>query len=348
MIFRPCWFRRSAHGADASPVHLQPRRRHQRIACALTNTEPLFRFARACGRAARRHQLILLVLLTGASCQRVESPSSSQLQPEIVTTATGFEMVRIPAGEFDMGSNKGRPDEAPVHRVYVDSFLIDRREVNQEQYARLAQRSPQLVRDPAHFKGADRPVEMVSWGNAALFCNERSRAEGLQPCYDEETAACNFDANGYRLPTEAEWEYACRAGSSADYFFGSDPRMLGRYAWYKDNASDRTHPVGKKKPNSWGLYDMLGNVAEWCNDIYAADTYAGGPSQNPRGPANGDKYVLRGGAWNRSPDACRAGYRIGEDPGFQDACFARDAIGFRCVRKAAKRGQDSLMHNKES
>ena len=315
-------------------------------------------------------RFLVIVVLLGTSCRRVERPRSlpdepaaAADKPQVVTTAGGFEMVLIPAGGFQMGSPSGEADEAPVHQVHIDAFLLDRYEVTQEQWARLAVQSEWLAADPAHFKGPDRPVEMVSWDIAALYCNVRSRDEGLEPCYDEETGECNFEADGYRLPTEAEWEYACRAGTETDHHFGPDPRWLKQYAWYAENASKKTHPVGQKKPNAWGLFDMHGNVAEWCNDIYAEDYYqtgpAGkpmhgnvaeasnemrttyeedydqtGPAENPRGPDEGEQYVLRGGAWNCTAGACRSARRVGEDPGFADACFARDAIGFRCVRRA--------------
>jgi formylglycine-generating enzyme required for sulfatase activity len=138
----------------------------------------------------------------------------------------------------------------------------------------------------------------------------------------------------YRLPSEAEWEYAARAGTTTAYSFGDDAGKLDRYAWTDANADYQTHAVGTREPNPWGLFDMHGNVAEWCNDVYQADYYQSAPAANPRGPAEGEKYVLRGGAWNCSAEACRASYRVGENPGFQDACFAQDAVGFRCVRKA--------------
>jgi formylglycine-generating enzyme required for sulfatase activity len=254
--------------------------------------------------------------------------------PSIVTTAAGVEMVRIPAGRFRMGSDGREADESPPHEVEIDALWMDRFEVTQEQYGKLVRGNP------SHFKGPQRPVEQISWSDAALYCNLRSRAEGLRPCYNEEDARCSFDANGYRLPTEAEWEYACRAGSDADYPGGSSPQQLGQYAWYNENAGKATHPVGQRRPNAWGLYDMLGNVAEWCNDVYqegyyraAATGSADATVRNPRGPADGEKYVLRGGGWNCSAKDCRSAHRVGENPGFQDTCFARDAIGFRCVRK---------------
>ena len=247
---------------------------------------------------------------------------------EVVETKSGIEMVLVPAGRFEMGSGRGQPDEAPVHTVQIDAFLMDRTEITQSQYAKFVQGNP------SHFKGPDRPMEMISWADAALFCNKRSRAEGLTPCYDEETAACRFDADGYRLPTEAEWEYACRAGSKTAYSFGDSPAPLKNHAWFVENGAKQTHPVAQKKPNAWGLSDMHGNVAEWCNDVYDEKYYQRSPKENPRGPKDGEKYVLRGGAWNSSAKTCRSAYRVGEDPGFQDACFARDAIGFRCVRRA--------------
>jgi len=279
--------------------------------------------------------LVMVLGMLGSGCRRVDGPASGPEAPEIIKTKTGAEMVLIPAGRFMMGSRTGQDDESPVHEVWVDAFWMDRTEVTQAQYGKL------VKGNPSHFKGPDRPMEMISWAHAALYCNKRSQAEGLKPCYDEATAECNLDADGYRLPTEAEWEYACRAGTDTDYHFGQDPRPLKRYAWFAENAAKQTHPVAAKQANPWGLFDMHGNVAEWCNDVYDKGYYQTCPvlCKDPRGPADGEKYVLRGGAWNVSAKACRSAYRVGEDPGFQDACFARDAIGFRCVRRASgKRG----------
>jgi acetoin utilization deacetylase AcuC-like enzyme/formylglycine-generating enzyme required for sulfatase activity len=282
------------------------------------------------GTAAADFCCLALIAFSTASCRRAEEASPAAEQPAIITTAGGVQMVLIPAGSFRMGSSSGPPDQQPVHEVALDSFLMDRYEVTQEQYTQLASLNG------SHFKGPNRPVEMISWADAALYCNLRSQAEGLTPCYNEETVACNFEADGYRLPTEAEWEYACRAGAVGEYALGSAAAALKDHAWYGANAGKQTHPVGQKQPQAWGLYDMHGNVAEWCNDVYAADYYQHSPAQNPRGPQTGDKYVLRGGAWNSSAEACRTAQRVGETPGFQDSCFARDAIGFRCVRKAPR------------
>jgi len=236
-------------------------------------------------------------------------------------------MVAIPGGWFQMGSKDGAADEKPPHKIWVETFLMDRFEVTQEEF-----RKYQLP-DPSHFKGPKQPLEQINWTDATLYCNERSRAEGLEPCYDEKTWQCNFQANGYRLPTEAEWEYACRAGNTAKYSFGNDVRDLKAYAWFAETAGSKTHPVGQKKPNPWGLYDMHGNVAEWCNDFYSPDYYKQSPQKNPTGPAKGKERVLRGGAWNSSADACRSSYRA-SDPSIDDTCLASDAIGFRCVRNA--------------
>jgi formylglycine-generating enzyme required for sulfatase activity len=162
----------------------------------------------------------------------------------------------------------------------------------------------------------------------------RSLREGLEPCYDETTLKCNFGADGYRLPTEAEWEYACRAGTTSRYFFGDDPRKLRRYAWFKANAHKTTRPAGQKEPNRWGLVDMQGNVSEWCHDFCGEGYYAQAESENPRGPASGEYRVLRGGNWDSSEETCRSSARHFEAPAFADVCFRRDAIGFRCVRRA--------------
>jgi formylglycine-generating enzyme required for sulfatase activity len=257
-------------------------------------------------------------------------PVAKVESPQTIPTKSGIHMVAIPAGSFKMGSN-GSDDEKPVHTVWVDSFLMDKTEMTQSVWELIGK--AEALPNPSHFKGEELPVEQVTWPQAAKFCNARSRFEGFKPCYNEDTAECDFNADGYRLPTEAEWEYACRAGSQTDFHFGNDTKRLGDHGWFTDNSAKKTHPVAQKKPNAWGLYDMHGNVAEWCNDVYDKNYYQASPDKNPRGPADGKENVLRGGSWKSTVIALRSSYRLGETPGFSDACLARDAIGFRCVRK---------------
>jgi formylglycine-generating enzyme required for sulfatase activity len=211
---------------------------------------------------------------------------------------------------------------------------MDRHEVTQAEYKKLGE--IEAFPNPSHFQGDDLPVEQVTWPQAARFCNARSRYEGLKPAYDMDTGECDFETDGYRLPTEAEWEYACRAGTATAYSFGDEARKLGDFAWFADNSTKKTHPVGQKKPNPWGLFDMHGNVAEWCQDMFAKGYYKDSPEKDPRGPSTGNDYVLRGGSWKSAADSLRSAYRLGENPGFSDACLARDAIGFRCVRTVQK------------
>ncbi|MBN1510234.1 MAG: SUMF1/EgtB/PvdO family nonheme iron enzyme [Sedimentisphaerales bacterium] len=266
--------------------------------------------------------LVALAILPG--CQRDGQATPT---PDVQVTKSGIEMIVIAGGSFDMGSQGVSPDEMPVHKVSVSSFWMDRYEVVQEEF-----RKYQLP-DPSHFKGPKQPLDQINWTDAAVYCNERSKAEGLDPCYDERTWECDFNASGYRLPTEAEWEYACRAGGGTEYNFGNSPALLKDHAWYAQNAGGATHLVGQKKPNAWGLYDMHGNVAEWCNDRYSPSYYQQSPDRDPRGPAEGKERVLRGGAWNSSAESCRSAYRA-SDPSIDDTCLANDAIGFRCVRNA--------------
>ncbi len=196
-------------------------------------------------RDARLWLLLAALCVSGLSCRNADESAKDAAAPEIVTTKSGIDMVFIPAGRFKMGSTDGKEDESPVREIEIDAFLMDRCEMTQANYAKL------VPINGSKFKGPDRPVEMISWGDAALYCNKRSQEEGLEPCYDEDSGACNFAANGYRLPTEAEWEYACRAGTTTDYSFGSDNRQLSQYAWFADNANRETHPVAQKKPNAW-------------------------------------------------------------------------------------------------
>jgi formylglycine-generating enzyme required for sulfatase activity len=190
--------------------------------------------------------------------------------------------------------------------------------------------------NPSRWKGKDKPVDSVRWSDAVRYCNKRSEMENLEPCYDLETWECDFEASGYRLPTEAEWEYACRAGTQTAYFFGDDAAKLKLYAVYKANSENQSRPVAGKLPNPWGLYDMSGNVLEWCHDIYDADYYKNGPAKNPRGPEKGDTRVLRGGSWESPADQCTSSYRSKDDPGYLNPCFGYDMYGFRCVRKAGE------------
>lgn len=248
-----------------------------------------------------------------------------------ITTPTGVAMVLIPGGQFQMGSGAA-VDAQPVHMVTLSPFYMDRYEVTQELYEKI------MGANPARRKAPANPVERVRWLDAIKFCNARSVLESLQPCYDLETRQCRFEADGYRLPTEAEWECACRAGSEGDYDFGNDPVELDAHAWFKGNARRRPHPVGQKRVSDFGLYDMAGNVWEWCNDWYQVDGYATSTAgqRDPTGPALGEKKVLRGGAFSSTAESCTTWMRYCDEPGFADACVASDDYGFRCVRRATR------------
>jgi len=272
----------------------------------------------------------LLVLFCLTACnQGPKAEPAAEVKPAAVRTITtpgGLTMAFIPAGEFEMGDDNGDADEKPAHKVQLSPFYMDTHEVTQKAYEALVQQNP------SKSKGPDKPVEQVDWYHAVLFCNLRSLKEGLKPCYEPKTLACDFNANGYRLPTEAEWEYACRAGTRDKYSFGNDGAKLKTCAWFKANAGQAPHPVGQKAPNPWGLYDMHGNVAEWCHDFYSETFYSLSPAQDPHGPASGDKCVLRGGSWRTGEDGCGSAARNSETLRFADACFGSDACGFRCVR----------------
>lgn len=247
---------------------------------------------------------------------------------EIARTRSGVEMAMIPAGTFSMGDPLGAGDEGPSHEVQISPFLMDRTEVTQDQFEKTMGYNPSKVENSNH------PVDSVRWLEAIEYCNERSVRDGLVPCYDLTTGGCNFAADGYRLPTEAEWEYACRAGTTTRYFSGDNPLGLDPFAWFEKNAVKKSHPVASKKPNAWGLHDMSGSLIEWCNDWYASDAYAAGPAKDPTGPSRGKERVLRGGSWRMKGEECRSAIRFHDAPALPDACFGRDSYGFRCVRRA--------------
>ncbi len=241
-------------------------------------------------------------------------------------------MVYLPGGEFIMGSSQGEPDEAPPHKVRVSAFLMDKSEVTQEMFTKVQ------LPNPSHWQESPKqPAERIRWRDAKQYCNERSLVEGLKPCYNEKTLDwdCDYTANGYRLPTEAEWEYAARAGTDGPYDFGQVDK-LRQHGWFAENADQKTHAVGQKKPNRWGLQDMYGNVSEWCEDVYSATYYKESPAVDPLGPPGSGKdvkRVIRGGSWKSSPTGCRATARTGEKTGDSDACFSTDYCGFRCARR---------------
>jgi sulfatase modifying factor 1 len=183
--------------------------------------------------------------------------------------------------------------------------------------------------NPSHFKGDNLPVESISWYDTIEFCNTLSKKEGLMPCYsgNGNTVTCNFSANGYRLPTEAEWEYAARGGKKSKGYTCAGNNTLNKVGWFFWNSDKRTHIFGEKIPNELGLYDMSGNVWEWCWDW--REDYGFSPVYNPTGPSNGSIHVIRGGGWSDEwGNFCRVSYRGGRIPDIRSK-----AIGFRLVRK---------------
>jgi len=223
---------------------------------------------------------------------------------DVITNAVGMKLAHIPAGEADMGSpadEKGREEEESRHRVKITRpFRMGVTEVTQAQWkAVMGQRR-------GGFDGDNLPVEEVTWKDAVAFCEKLSKQEGKT----------------YRLPTEAEWEYACRAGAMGRFSGGE---KLDELAWYDDNGEEKTHPVATKKPNAWGLYDMHGNVAEWCADFYAAP-YAAQAAGDPAGPAQGTSRVVRGGSWSSFERGCRCASRSNANPAHQ-----MKTVGFRVV-----------------
>lgn len=217
-------------------------------------------------------------------------------------------MVLIPAGEFWMGSPeaRGRGDEHPHHQVWVESFYMDKNLVTFDLFDKFCEQTKRQKPDDSGWGRGDRPVIGVSWNDADEYCKWAVK----------------------RLPTEAEWEWACRGGTHTEFFFGNDAMILGDYAWFDENSKRTTHPVGKKEPNPYGLYDILGNVWEWCADWYDVSYYAKSPPTNPTGPESGMMKVLRGGAWRYNAFSLRSASRLRSEPGSRIGnCF-----GFRCAK----------------
>ena len=227
------------------------------------------------------------------------------------TNTIGMEFILVPAGSFTMGADKNfedaSDDETPQHRVTISKpFYLGKFEVTQAQWTAV------MGNNPSKYKGRNNPVEQVSWDDIQVFIQRLNQKEGH---------------NRYRLPTEAEWEYAARAGTESTYSFGDDDRDLGSYAWYDESYdSGSTHPVGKKQPNPWGFYDMHGNVWEWVQDWYGENYYRNSPASDPKGPTSGSGRVSRGGGWSFCAGYCRSASRYSFTP---DNRY--DGIGLRLV-----------------
>lgn len=254
------------------------------------------------------------------------------LPVNVLATSTGLKLVRVKPGNFTMGSDEG-PDEAPPHLVTISrAFYLGETEVTQGQYQQIK------GSNPSQFHGSDSlPVDSVSWFDAVEYCNALSEKEGLPTYYKSVGSAASrtvtipiLDGTGYRLPTEAEWEYACRAGLSTKYSFGDDPAAVSEFAWFDGNSEKSAHPVGLKSANGFGLYDMTGNLREWCWDRYNADEYKKRADKDPRGPEEGFGEVLhvhRGGSWDSTAPLLRSSARGKLKPNIGGEFF-----GFRLAR----------------
>ncbi len=235
---------------------------------------------------------------------------TSTSEHKTINNSIGMEFVLITAGEFDMGSPSnelGRTDESPVHHVKISkAFYMGKYEVTQKQWRDV------MGSSPSYFKGDNLPVESVSWNEVQEFIKKLNQKEG---------------SNKYRLPSEAEWEYAARAGTTTRYSFGEDASKLGDYAWYDANSGSKPHDVGQKKPNPWGLYDMYGNVWEWMHDIYH-NNYSGAPIDGSSWESGvGSSRVVRGGYWRLIAKYCDSADRGPNDPSNR-----LGYLGFRLVR----------------
>jgi sulfatase modifying factor 1 len=252
--------------------------------------------------------------------EKAAAEKAAILAGDPITNTFGMTFNNIPAGTFTMGSpegEEGRYDREHQHKVTITkAFYMQTTEVTQSQWTAVMGTEPWKGEDYVK-EGDNYPAVYVSWDDAVAYCKKLSEKEGKT----------------YRLPTEAEWEYACRAGTKTRWSFGDDEKALGDYAWYRENAWDidekYAHQVGLKKPNAFGLYDMHGNVFEWCHDYYGEDYYEHSPEQDPQGPASGSFRVLRGGSWwGGGTRGARSASRSRDDAGSRFNFY-----GFRLVRE---------------
>ncbi|MBK7867722.1 MAG: SUMF1/EgtB/PvdO family nonheme iron enzyme [Ignavibacteriales bacterium] len=281
------------------------------------------------GHKSIREAIIILEGKNYSLDLKLEQGVEENLKTE--TTVSPTYLKKIDGGYFSMGATleqgSGTRMELPVRTVAVNMFYIGTTEVTQGLWNEV------MGENPSHFKtaqaGNSLPVENISWLEAVKFCNKLSEKEGLTPAYkiENDSASCDFEANGFRLPTEAEWEYAARGDDSTAQFKFSGSRKVDEVAWIKSNSDKRTQPVAQKSPNKNGLYDMTGNVAELCNDFY--DKYNPADLLNPKGPQTGKKIAIRGGSWNSTDGKARISARESNGTGAR-----KSTTGLRLVRSS--------------
>jgi formylglycine-generating enzyme required for sulfatase activity len=251
--------------------------------------------------------LVMIGLTSFATACKSDKPKP---QPgNLITNSIGMKLIYVPAGDFNMGSppeEKGRQDDELLHKVKITCpFRIGMTEVTQAQWQTV------MGNNPANFTGDDLPVEKISWKSAIAFCKKLSETEGKT----------------YRLPTEAEWEYACRAGVTGPV---AGTGQIDDMAWYDENSKEQSHTVATKTPNTWGIFEMHGNVSEWCGDYYSSD-YPEADVTDPIGPSEGKYRVIRGGSWGYFEPSCRCAARSSAPTSYQ-----LKQTGFRVVMEIEK------------
>jgi formylglycine-generating enzyme required for sulfatase activity len=310
-------------GADIGFIHLEGLPEGARL---MVNDTPL------------AGKLEELALKAGNTVLKIADENYRPWSSEVAVVAGAIQKVKINSGKmfvplvfvqggtFSMGSNSGDSDEKPVHQVTISSFMIGKYEVTQEQYQRV------IGTNPSYFaSGSDagkRPVEQVSWYDAVAFCNRLSEMEGLEKVYviNGTNVNADFKKNGYRLPTEAEWEYAARGGEKSKNFTYAGSNDIDQVGWYSSNSGNQTREAGTKASNELGIYDMSGNVWEWCWDWYGS--YGSGQQTDPLGASSGSYRVSRGGSWGDSAGGLRSAYRGSDGPDGRSSY-----IGFRVARR---------------
>jgi formylglycine-generating enzyme required for sulfatase activity len=330
---------------NTSPF-IDPLMLYNEVRLGMTATTPLFGYLRSTGHQAgasfilfrkqetksnavqtKEEEPAMIIARTENKEKKAEANQAAATTEKNDYVNSG--MIYVQAGRFVMGAKDGVDHERPTHEVELAGFSIARHETTFVEYDAFCDATVGTKPGDEGWGRGERPVINVCWLDAVEYCNWLSKKERLEPCYSISggSVSCNFKANGYRLPTEAEWEYASRAGIKNEQTKYSGSDEVDTVAWYNKNAKKKTSDVGKKKPNGLGLYDMSGNAWEWCWDFFGSNYYATSQATDPAGPATGDSRVLRGGSWYNGSSYERVTTRGNAKADARDNTF-----GFRVVR----------------